>query len=167
MNRQKAEIQKYKRVCISIKDISYAIKLLDHMNMNIVSDIEKYAFEHSFVVTYTRPFSGNDKKNSPKVNDLPSKAISQFSEDEKKLHNRTLRNRNQVTAHSDSKSYGLMTNIIETDGGKIGLPISWRYTSFYSKFDIKTLEQCCSKLYDYLFDEKKRIESTLEPGTYY
>jgi hypothetical protein len=59
------------------------------------------------IISYCRPFSGNDSRNEMKLPDLGKKALRELSSCEKKLHQMVMNDRNTLLAHSDSEAVDL------------------------------------------------------------
>ncbi|HED39679.1 MAG TPA: hypothetical protein ENJ13_04545 [Chromatiales bacterium] len=59
------------------------------------------ALNSGMIISYARPFSGNDKSSESKVPDLPRRYLRLLSEENKKVHDDLMEARNISVAHSE------------------------------------------------------------------
>ncbi|HEV8714309.1 MAG TPA: hypothetical protein VGX03_15965 [Candidatus Binatia bacterium] len=163
--RLRAEVRLLKRVVISEEDMEWARKVVDRLLESDLDDLDRYAYETALVVIYCRPFSGNERKTSDKIGDLPDKSRKTFNDLERKVHDRVLKNyRNKLFAHSDSDAHGVTIGIHEVGGAKLAVPTKWAYKPMLSQADLQTLKKCIEKVSEYLLEEHWRIQSFLPEG---
>ena len=94
------------RVHISARDFDKALKFIEAAGKHDVSAIEHEALLLSAILCYGRPFSGNEKGDGAKADSNlsvvdPAAVLGADVE----LHERVIRMRNKVVAHSESEHY--------------------------------------------------------------
>lgn len=157
------ETKYFKRVTMSITDIQICLKYIDKILVS-KDDIIYRALSEAIVISYSRPFSGYAKH---KISGLKQEFKStKLTELERKIHERVLRLRHKVIAHSDEDIYNVVFNISKIGDSNMVCPIQRRIPTLLSKEDITTIKQCCSKIEEYLFEEQVRIKNILPEGRY-
>jgi hypothetical protein len=159
--RQKSEIIHFQRIMMSLIDIKYAKDLIDEANqLNLNGNINR-AFQESVIISYSRPFSGNDTGN------LRTGFLKDFNSFQKDAHNRVITVlRNQVVAHSDSKAYGVTFNVTEVDEIKWILPLMTKIPLLLDVGELKLISENCQIIESWLFAEQTRVKNLLPCANY-
>jgi len=161
-----SEINNLKRITLSLTDIQICLEYLEKILIFEENDIIYRALSEAIIISYVRPFSGYNKKHHP-ITDLKKEFKKEFDKNETKIHDRVCHLRNEIIAHSDSKSYGVTLHVTELDTDcKMLIPIQRRIPLLLSNEDVKILKKCSLKIERYLFDEQVRIKNILPPGNY-
>jgi hypothetical protein len=163
-----SEVKHLRRIMMSLTDIRFCKSLISEIN-NIFTDSPIYrATEEAIIISYARPFSGNDSKSTNSSGDLRQKGFKRtFSEHQLKVHERvSFKLRNSIVAHSDSASYGVSFSICETDGGRFLFPRQRRIEQLLSESDLKVLLENCIIIEAWLFEEQNRVKNALPVGSY-
>jgi len=157
------EIKYFKRITMSLTDIQICLKYLDK-TLICEDDVLCRALSEAIVISYSRPFSGYGKKKIPELK--KEFKVTKFTESEEKMHERVLRLRHKVIAHSDEDSYGVNFHISKLGDLNIAFPTQRRIPTLLSIEDIYIIKKCCSKIEEYLFEEQVRITNILPEGRY-
>lgn len=158
---QEREVNHLKRVAMSITDITYAATLIKELQKNTLTTAMLRATEEAIIISYSRPFSGNDTGN------LRAGFLKHLTNQQKKTHKRVSSTlRNKVVAHSDSSSYGVSFTIFKTGEVKFILPRQRRVTQLLTKIELETLTTNCNSIQSWLFEEQNRIKNLLPCGVY-
>jgi hypothetical protein len=162
--------RRIKRILISYLDISdaqiYASHLLrhkyhgDYLNTLVDSDEEYVDFLGSdefqnmkalttaLIVSYSRPFTRNEAKESA-IPSLPNRFLKSYDSFEMDLHNKILNLRNKAFAHSDADLFKIDLSISE-DNEKVYL--SPRYhecpEELFTQDELKLFQRMVDKLLD-------------------
>ena len=120
------------------------------------------ALNCAMVVSYCRPFSGNDPRAVRRIPDLPRRFLHVLSPDEKELHRLAMQDRNTMLAHSDSETWDLRTFFMETEAGrKVLLPVHNDTGAPLVHHAVAQLRGMCAKLMEVVFQERHRLEKDL------
>lgn len=166
--REQQEIKLFKRITMSLTDISFTGQLIDEALNFSHNELTRKAIEEAIIISYSRPFSHNDSKTLNSSGDLRQAFKSKFDDKQKKVHDRVITNlRNRVVAHSDSSSYGVSFSIFELGNDKMVLPRQRRIIELLSNDDLEILKDNCLIIISWLFDEQIRIKNFLPSGSYY
>lgn len=163
--RQEEEVKHFKRIMMSLTDISFAAQLIESALTNEHDELVRKSLEETIVISYSRPFSLNDSKTPKSSGDLRQGFKKEFNSTQNKIHDRVIRNRNKIVAHSDSSSYGVTFSVFEVDENKMVLPRQRRIT-ILSIEDLIILKNNCSTIQTWLFNEQARVKEFLPCGTY-
>lgn len=159
--RQDREIKNLKRVAMSLTDIKYAATLIKEIHNTAPTATMLRAAEEAIIISYSRPFSGNDNGN------LKVGFLKYFTEQQKKTHRRVSSTlRNKIVAHSDSTSYGVSFTIFKTGEIKFILPRQRRITQLLTHLELETLASNCNSIESWLLEEQNRIKNLLPCGAY-
>ena len=118
---------------------------------------------NSFILSYCRPFSGNDSRNKIKVSGLPRSALKVLSPEEVCLHNRLLQYRNQIIAHSDSQAVDMKYIIHNYEGLEVLQPVRNRSSKCLSLDELKLFENMASKLLSHVAVLRNEMEPRIIP----
>lgn len=164
------KLRLYRRVLISYIDIqqaraisSYILKEDLHANFPQKNRILLKALNCAMVISYARPFSGNDQGTDPKIPDLPGRFIRIFSQEEKEVHEIVLRDRNTVLAHSDSQAWEMEPKIFRRGGNDLLAPLHNDVHAPLKKEIVVLFSKMCEKLMAALFSERDNLELVLKP----
>ncbi len=86
------------RVNISIKDMQHCLKFTSAWNASL-GDVLQRTLITAAVISYTRPFSGNEEH--PRATGNPLFSTNDLTQEEHQLHERLRQVRDQAIAHSD------------------------------------------------------------------
>jgi len=157
------------RWCIDLNDFRQAKEFAEHilkrkwqqdLNESPVKRVEHKAFNTALIVAYARPFHNNKTLRGAPESSLRKQVNEVLSEArEAELHERILRLRDTVIAHSDGRAIGIYGSI------SLGLTITGVVENL-SESDVKLLNRMIKKWIDYLGIEhsklKKRIAKALQ-----
>ena len=120
------------------------------------------ALNSAMVVSYCRPFSGNDRRLAKPVPDLPKRFLRPLSREERELHRVAMSDRNTMLAHSDSDAWDLRPFFMEANPGhKILFPIHNDTRAPLVHDVVDRLRGMCRKLMELVLAERKRLEKDL------
>ena len=115
------------------------------------------------IVAYARPFSGNDKEASFKIPDLPKRYVKQLDEKGRKAYELIIEHRNLQMAHSDSRAWELVPQVLEIDNGKnVVLPVHEDTRAPLSKDTIQTLISNYNIFMASIIEARKDLEEQLQ-----
>ena len=162
-------IRQFKRIVISFADFKYAFDISSYiLEQNLHDDFENNklllsALDCSMIVSYCRPFSGNDSSNELKVPDLAGKALRVFNGDELIVHKLVMNYRNKLLAHSDSEAIDLKF-IRNEIGGKVMLqPVrNWSMAPLNERTLI-LFNSASEKLLSHVATQRLLLEPEIEP----
>lgn len=162
-------LRQFKRVAISFADFKEAHDIVRHIKSNeLYADIDSKflvlsALTNAMILSYCKPFSGNDSRNKIKVPDLANSALKDLSADELRLHKFLMQLRNQLVAHSDSQAIDIKF-IIHTYGEfKMLQPIRNRSSVCLSLEQLDIFENMSLKLLSYVATLRKNMEPNIIP----
>jgi len=117
------------------------------------------ALNCAMIISYSRPFSGNDKKTSFKIPDLPSKYIRQLDEKGLKAHELIIERRNLQLAHSDSRGWELVPQVLEIGNREIlVIPTHNDTLAPLSKDTMEELISNCTIFMDSILEARRDLE---------
>jgi hypothetical protein len=120
------------------------------------------AMNCAMIVSYSRPFSGNDKTALFKIPDLPGRYVRQLDKNGRETHRSILKDRNFIMAHSDSRAWDLNLQFIEVAKGKKILLFDHEDTRApMSKENIETLISNCNLFMDSIIEARQSLEEEL------
>ena len=170
MNRKNDGIlRQFKRIAISFSDFEEAHNIVSYINRNdIYSDINKNflvlsVLTNAMIISYCRPFSGNDSRNNVKVPDLKSSALKILSPDELSFHNFLMQRRNQLIAHSDSQAIDIKFVIHTYEQHKMIQPVRNRSSIALNHEQLKMFKNLSQKLLSYVANLRKEMEPEVLP----
>lgn len=121
------------------------------------------ALNCAMVVSYCRPFSGNDRRAAVRVPDLPGRFLRALSREEREVHAVALQDRNTMLAHSDSEAWDLRPFFLEGAAGRKTLvPLHSDTRAPLVHEAVERLRASCGKLMELVFEERMRIEKEVE-----
>jgi hypothetical protein len=162
----------FRRVVISQTDLIYARAFADIIigdNLHGYQD-RRQTFLHrglntALVVTYSRPFTKNDKDKSGGVRMLPEKYYwHHYTERERMLHSHVITLRNEVHAHSDSGTVGPSISIDEVGGAPVAIPSGWNPYIPLSRSETEELASMIDKALGVLSEEHVRLQALFVVG---
>lgn len=107
------------------------------------------ALNAAMIISYGRPFSGNDKGSKNKLGDLPCKILSIYDDKENVMHKDLINRRNKIFAHSDYDMIDMKINhILDNDWENPTLMGNGKYFYFfpYEISNVKIIVEMCGKL---------------------
>lgn len=117
----------------------------------------------SMVVAYSRPFSGNyDREHT--TGRLNDEFLEVYDDDEKALHNRIIRLRHQVFAHSDSEVRGLEVNVTLFVDVTLAIPVSHNPHVSMTREELERFRKMARKLQSRISKEMVKIQEKFTPG---
>jgi len=120
------------------------------------------ALNCAMVVSYCRPFSGNDRRLANPIPDLPKRFLKRLTPEEKELHRVAMQDRNTLLAHSDSQAWNLRPFFLETGPGhRMLVPLHSDVRAPLVHAAVEQLQKMCTKLMDFLFEERMQLEKEL------
>ncbi len=114
------------------------------------------------IVSYCRPFSGNDGGEA-RIPDLPGRFLRTLTAEERQVHDAAMNDRNTVLAHSDADAWQMAPQIIRTRGREILAPVHHDVHAPLLPEAMRTLHGMCTKLREAMFAERQRLEAELKP----
>ncbi len=165
--------KQYQRLLISYNDFKQASDIAYYfINGDYVVDREEWggddyyekriigeALNVGVIVSYARPFSGNDKKSKRKIPDMPQKYIRLLADNEKQIHKLVLERRNTTVAHSDSDAWDMAPHTLTlSKGNKMVLPISNDVFAPLTIEEMKIVCRNCTIFMDAIIEERKSLE---------
>lgn len=123
----RSKIRQFYRVLISYGDFKQAHYIATYILDEKLHEAEDMrlleALNCAMIISYCRPFSGNDRNTDRKIPDLPASFLSGISEDEKEIHEVVMSDRNTLMAHSDSSAHDLRPEVWKIKGHKTLMPL--------------------------------------------
>ncbi len=120
------------------------------------------ALNCAMVVSYCRPFSGNDRRSAKPIPDLPKRFLKNLTPEERELHAVAMEDRNTLLAHSDSKAWNLRPFFLETTPGRRMLvPLHSDVRAPLVHQAVEQLQAICAKLMELVFQERMQLEKEL------
>ncbi len=170
---------KWKQLCrllISYNDFKHAADVA-HLYLNGDFDVDREewdggdyyerrvtgeAMNGAMIVSYARPFSGNDKAVKEKIPDIPGRYLRSLNENELRVHKNIISARNKKVAHSDSEAWEMVPHQLEMDEGRRKVvPVCNDTLRPLPKEDIRTLLSICDTFMSAIIDERKELEKQL------
>lgn len=170
---------KWKQLCrllISYNDFKHAADVA-HLYLNGDFDVDREewdggdyyerrvtgeAMNGTMIVSYARPFSGNDKAVKEKIPDIPGRYLRLLNENELRVHKTILNARNKKVAHSDSEAWEMVPYLLEINEEKKHVfPVCNDILRPLPKEVIRTLVSICDTFMSAIIDERKELEKQL------
>jgi hypothetical protein len=158
------KLRQFHRVLISYLDFEQAHHISSHMlQINVheryqENQIVLQALNCAMIVAYCRPFSGNDPFKDRKIPDLPGRFLKIFTEEERKLHEVVMSDRNTVLAHSDSSAWEIEPVVVRLRGRGLLFPQHKDVRAPLTKERTVLFNGMCGKLMEAIFEERVRLE---------
>lgn len=170
--------KQYIRLLISYQDFQHAFDIAEiiieenyEFKRNSTKGLEGQrikilweALNSSMILSYCRPFSGNDKNSQSKIPDLTNKVLKTLTNDEKEFHKTLIEDRNTIIAHSDSEAWNIKPILVKTKemNKPILYPSSNEVRAPLKIEFVEKLKTMCIKLMDETFDRRMELESYLK-----
>lgn len=120
------------------------------------------ALNCAMVVSYCRPFSGNERRSATRVPDLPGRFLRALDAEEKAVHAVAMEDRNTMLAHSDSAAWDLQPFFLENPSGrKLLVPLHNDTRAPLVLDAVSRLRTICVKLMELIMVERKQLEKEL------
>lgn len=151
------------RWCIDLGDFKQAKQFAEHilkrkwqqdLNETPVQSLEHRAFNTSLIVSYARPFHNNKTVQGAPKSSLRKQVVKVLNESEVELHNRTLRLRDTVFAHSDGRALQVFSS------ADLGVTFM-RVVENLSESEVRLLRSMIKKWIDYLGLERSDLRRRL------
>lgn len=121
------------------------------------------ALNCAMIISYCRPFSGNDRNTDIKIPDLPASFLKGISEDEKEIHEVVMADRNTLMAHSDSSAHSLRPEVWKIKEHKIMMPWKNDTKAPLTKEATLIFQSLAKKMwYKVIIEHKKREPEMLQ-----
>lgn len=121
------------------------------------------AMNSAMVISYMRPFSGNDKSATEKIPDLPGRYLRLLNDNGTHVHEKAIKARNNRVAHSDSEVWKMVPHILALDeDGRMVAPVHNDTLRPFSREEIQTLMSNCEIFMKEIIDERKKLETQLD-----
>lgn len=121
------------------------------------------ALNEALLVSYGRPFSGNDKTVENKIPDLPGRYLRLLDKKGKAVHQLALSRRNKIVAHSDSDAWEMAPHTLRFDNGRVIIaPISNDTLAPLSVEEMFIISSNCGVFMDAILEERKALEVAIE-----
>ncbi|EOW6615140.1 hypothetical protein ACOZZ1_002932 [Vibrio fluvialis] len=162
-------LRQFKRIAISFADFKEAHDIVSYINNNkLYADFEDnffvlYVLTNAMILSYCKPFCGNDSRNQIKVPDLPTTALKVLSPDELSLHKFLIQLRNQLIAHSDSQAIEMKFTIHTYGDFQMLQPIRNRSSRCLSPEQLDLFESMSLKLLSHVATLRKDLEPKIIP----
>lgn len=159
------KFRQFNRVLMSYVDFQQAHEIASmileenlHEQYPDKSRIRLEALNASMVVAYCRPFSGNRG-----VPDLPKRFLRNLTEDERKIHNVLMADRNTVIAHSDPEAWNMRPHYQLVNGKNILIPLHHGVHRPFLREPTERIRGLSEKQMETCFSERVRLEQELRP----
>ncbi|WP_230676967.1 hypothetical protein [Vibrio owensii] len=162
-------MRQFKRVTISFADFKEAHDIVSYIKNNkLCADFEGNflvlsALTNAMILSYCKPFSGNDSRNQVKVPDLPTTVLKVLSSDELSLHKLLIQLRNQFIAHSDSQAIEIKFAIHTYGDFQMLQPVRNRSSRRLSPEQLDLFESMSLKLLSHVATLRKDLEPKIIP----
>ncbi|END3386027.1 hypothetical protein ABL118_004683 [Vibrio alginolyticus] len=170
MNRKNdGLLRQFKRIAISFADFKEAHDIVSHIKKsNLYSDIDNNflvlsALTNAMIISYCKPFSGNDSRNKSKVPDLKNSALKVLSSEELSLHKFLIQRRNQLIAHSDSQAIDIKFVIHSFGETQMLQPVRNRSSVCLNLEQLEVFESMSLKLLSYVANLRNDMEPSIIP----
>lgn len=114
------------------------------------------ALNQAMIVSYCRPFSGNDGRNG--IPDLPGRFLRDLTAAEKAIHDVVVGDRNAALAHSDSAAWNLRPVVLKVRGKLFLAPVHDDVHAPLTKEATIEFRDLCLKLLESTFQARMRLE---------
>jgi hypothetical protein len=151
------------RWCIDLGDFKQAKQFAEHilkrkwqqdLTETPVQSLEHRAFNTSLIVSYSRPFHNNKTVQGAPKSSLRKQVVKVLNDSEVELHNRILKLRDTVIAHSDGRALQVFSS---TDFGLTFM----RVVENLSESEVRLLKSMIKKWIDYLGLERSELRRRL------
>lgn len=162
-------LRQFKRVAISFADFKEAHDIVRYIKSNeLYADFDSNflvlsALTNAMIISYCKPFSGNDSRNKIKVPDLANSALKALSADELCFHKFLMQLRNQLIAHSDSQAIDMKFVIHSYREFQMLQPIRNRSSVCLSIEQLDIFESMSLKLLSYVATLRNDMEPNIIP----
>lgn len=118
----------------------------------------------AMIIAFCRPFSGNDKKSSTKIPDLPKRFIKKLSRKDQETYKNMLLERNKILAHSDSDAWRMEPTYLSFEGlsRKILLPKHSNVRSPLLPGEVQKVLKISVQMMDELIIEREKLVAELQ-----
>ena len=175
-NKINAKVRLFYRLLISYNDFHQASQIASYIvSQKLQAKVERFRSEHRYrikllwqalncamVVSYCRPFSGNDRRSANQIPDLPKRFLKVLTQNERNLHDVAMHDRNTLLAHSDSEAWNLRPFFYKSASGKKMLvPLHSSVRAPFVHSAVEQIQRMCAKLMEYIFSERMQLEKEL------
>jgi len=148
--------RRFKRTHISRRDFAKSIGFINAAMNHGLGSLEYEALLLSAIVSYARPFSGNEQGNSPPSDKRLAMDVSQVLGADFALHERLIEIRNKAVAHSESAFYPveLLSSTPQGGSGFASVCQNWHVLNEHIDLAVfkRMAEALCGKCANNLFD---------------
>ncbi|MDP2590830.1 hypothetical protein [Vibrio splendidus] len=161
--------RQFKRVAISFADFKEAHDIVSYIKNNkLYADFEGNflvlsVLTNAMILSYCKPFSGNDSRNKIRVPDLSNTALKVLSPDELSLHKFLIQLRNQLIAHSDSQAIEMKFSVHTYGSFQMLQPVRNRSSRCLSLEQLDIFESMSLKLLSHVATLRKDLEPKIIP----
>ncbi len=159
------KLRQFYRLILSYGDFKQAHYISSYILLNKLHDSEDRrlleALNCAMIISYCRPFSGNDRSFDSKIPDLPSSLLKNLTDDEKEIHEIALADRNTLLAHSDSCAHDLQPEVWTIKDTKILMPVKNDTRAPLTKEATEVFQSLSGKMRDVVFNERMQLEPEL------
>lgn len=121
------------------------------------------AMNSAMIISYARPFSGNDKKTIEKIPDLPGKYVRHLDKRGRQVHELVIKDRNSKMAHSDSDANIMIPQVLDLGKGrKLVVPFHSDTQAPLSKENIRILLSNCNIYMKSIIKARMDLEGQLQ-----
>ncbi len=161
------KIRQFYRLLMSYGDFKQAHYIASYILDEKLHDSEDMrlleALNCAMIISYCRPFSGNDRNTDIKIPDLPASFVKGISEDEKEIHEVVMADRNTLMAHSDSSAHDLRPEVWKIKEHKIMMPWKNDTKAPLTKEATLIFQSLAKKMwYKVIIEHKKREPEMLQ-----
>ena len=160
----RGKLKNFYRLIMSHGDFKQAHYIATRIDENFHNGDDRRPLEAlncAMIISYCRPFSGNDKKIQGKVPDLPESFLKGLSKPEKELHHIVMTDRNTVLAHTDSSAFNLRPQVWIVGEKKFLLPLSNDTKAPLTRSLTEEFWLLTKKLRDKSFKQRMKLEQEL------
>lgn len=159
------KIRQFYRLLLSYGDFKQSTFIASHILQNNIHEMDDRrileALNCAMIVSYIRPFSGNDRGSKSKIPDLPKSFLKDLDESEREIHELVLEDRNTLLAHSDSLSAELRPIVWRIKDLKILVPIQRDRRAPLTREATSQFFALSQKMAEKVMVERHRIEPEL------
>lgn len=163
-----SELRLFHRVLMSYTDFYQAKRISDYMLGSKIYPGEPEenrtlyeALNCAAIVAYCRPFSGNEG-SSTTLADLPQRFLKVLTEEERRVHDVVIADRNTVLAHSDSDAWEMEPLVFRLGNGKETLaPMHNPVHAPLTREAMTSFNAMCAKLMEEVYKERQRLETVV------
>jgi hypothetical protein len=171
-----AQLRLLERLLISYNDFHHALRIASYiLEKRLLTKVSRTrgirrsetkllweALNSAMIIAYCRPFSGNDRRSSNKIPDLPSRFLKGLTKKEREVHDIAINDRNTLLAHSDSEAWNMRFYFSESSPGRRWLILQHQYARapLIGKA-VRILKGAAIKLREKVFAERMALEKEL------